>query len=54
MSEKSQKIQCNVFSHVAGPAAQKVFSTWTIPDDEKDKIEPQITKFKIYCEGKRM
>ena len=53
MSEKSQKIQCNVFLHVAGPAAQKVFSTWTIPDDEKDKIEPLITRFKTYCEGKR-
>ena len=53
VSEKSQKIQCNVFLHVAGPAAQKVFSTWTIPDDEKDKIEPLITRFKIYCEGKR-
>ena len=46
VSEKSQKIQCNVFLHVAGPAAQKVFSTWTIPDDEKDKIEPLITRFK--------
>ena len=53
VSEKSQKIQCNVFLHVAGPAAQKVFSTWTIPDDEKDKIEPLITRFKTYCEGKR-
>ena len=30
VSEKSQKIQCNVFLHVAGPVAQKVFSTWTI------------------------
>ena len=48
VSEKSQKIQCNIFLHVAGPAAQKVFSTWTIPDDKKDKIEPQITKFKTY------
>ena len=27
VSENSQKIQCNVFLHVAGPAAQKVFST---------------------------
>ena len=27
VSEKSQKIQYNVFLHVAGPAAQKVFST---------------------------
>ena len=53
VSEKSQKIQCNVFLHVAGPAAQKVFSTWTIPDDEKDKIKPIITRFKTYCEGKR-
>ena len=53
VSEKSQKIQCNVFLHVAGPAAQKVFSTWTIPDDEKDKTELLITRFKIYSEGKR-
>ena len=55
VSEKSQKIQFNVILHVLGPAAQEVFSTWTIPDDEKDKIdiEPLITRFKTYCEGKR-
>ena len=53
VSEKSQKIQCNVFLHVTGRASQKVFSIWTIPDDEKDQIEPLITRFKTYCEGKR-
>ena len=53
VSEKSQKIQGNVNLHVAGPGAQKVFTTWIIPDDEKDKIEPLITRIKIYCEKKR-
>ena len=38
---------------MAGPAAQKVFSTWTIPDDEKDKIEPLIIRFDTHREGKR-
>ena len=48
-SGKSQRIQCNVFLHVAGPAAQKVFTTSTIPVDENDKKEPLITRFKTYC-----
>ena len=30
-----------------------MFSTWTIADDQIDKIEPLITRFKTYCEGKR-
>ena len=51
VSEKLQRIQYNVFLDV--PAAQNVFSTWTILDDEKDKIEPLIAKSKTYCEGKR-
>ena len=52
VTEKSQKTRCNVFLHVAEAAAQKVLSTWTIPDDEKDKIEPLITRFKtlqLHC-----
>ena len=43
-----------MFSYMwLGLQPKTVFSTWTIPDDEKDKIEPLVTRFKTYCEGKR-
>ena len=51
--EKSEKIQCNTFLHVAGPEAQKVFATFKFADQEKDKIEPLKAKFREYCEGKK-
>ena len=53
ISTKDEKIQCNVFLHVAGPDAQKVFSTFTFTDQEKDKIAVLKAKFKTYCEGEK-
>lgn len=50
---KDQKIQCNVFLHVAGPEAQKVHATMEFADEEKDKIAPLKAKFAAFCEGKR-
>ena len=38
---------------MSGPAVQKVFNARIIPDDEKDKIEPLISKLKTFCEVKR-
>ena len=53
VAEKAEKVQCNVFLHVAGPAAQKVYATMTFSETEKDKIKPLIKQFTEYCQGKR-
>jgi hypothetical protein len=53
MSSKTEDIRCNVFLHVAGAEIQKIFSTWTIPDAEQDKIDPLKACVKAHCEGKK-
>ncbi len=52
-SEKSELVQCNTFLHVAGPSAQKVFSTFKFDVGDVDKIKPLKDKFKNFCEGKK-
>ena len=49
---KSEKVQCAVFLHVAGPDAQKVAHSQDIDSNDKDKINPLIEAFRNYCEGK--
>lgn len=53
ITTKSEEIQCNVFLHVAGPEAQKLYSTWQIPNADKDKIQPLKERFRVHCEGKK-
>ena len=40
INDKDERIQCSVLLHVAGPDSQKLVSTWDIPKEEKDKINP--------------
>ena len=53
LTKKDEKIQIATFLHVAGIPAQKVHETFTFTNDEKDKIEPLISKFEAYCEPKK-
>ncbi|XP_077862565.1 uncharacterized protein LOC144344556 [Saccoglossus kowalevskii] len=53
VTTKDEKVQCNVFLHVAGYAAQKVHATWSFTDEDIDKIAPLRDKFLNYCKGKR-
>ena len=53
VNEKSEKVQCNVFLHVAGPEAQKIHATFEFDNDKVDKIAPLKKKFKDYCQGKK-
>ena len=53
LSEKTQAVQCAAFLHVAGPAAQHVFASWTLEDTEKDKIDVLEKKFAEFCEPKK-
>jgi hypothetical protein len=46
VDEKDEKIQCNVFLHVAGEAAQKVYATFTFAEGEVNKIGPLFAKAK--------
>jgi hypothetical protein len=50
---KDEKVQCNVFLHVAGPEAQKIHATMEFAEADVDKITPLKAKFRTFCEGKR-
>ncbi|CAJ1049307.1 uncharacterized protein K02A2.6-like [Xyrichtys novacula] len=53
VSEKSEKVQCATFLHVAGEEAIKVCNTFVFADAEKDKIAVLKSKFKEYCEPRK-
>ena len=52
VASKPEKVQCNVFLHVAGLDAQMIHSQFEIPDDELERITPLIERFRNYCLGK--
>ena len=47
--EKSDTIQCSTFLHMAGPAAQHVYESWTIANEDKDGIAKLDDKFVKHC-----
>ena len=51
INDKSEKVQCNVFLHVAGPEAQKIHATFDFEEDEVDKIAPLTTEIQRSLPG---
>lgn len=48
-AEKSDKVKCTMFLHVAGDDAIKVYNTFQF-DDDVDDLEVLKDLFKNYCE----
>ncbi|XP_046597267.1 uncharacterized protein LOC124294709 [Neodiprion lecontei] len=44
-NKKSEATQCAQLLHYIGEDGFKIFTTFTIPDEEKDKLQPLIKKF---------
>ncbi|KAJ0009566.1 hypothetical protein NQD34_001268 [Periophthalmus magnuspinnatus] len=53
IAEKSEKVQCATFLHVAGEEAIKVSNTFHFAEDEEDKIAVLKKKFQEYCEPRK-
>lgn len=53
IAEKSSKVQCATFLHVAGEEAVKVFNIFKFEDAEVDKLDALKKKFKDYCEPRK-
>lgn len=53
VAEKTEKVQCATFLHIAGEEAIKVFNTFVFRDGEQDKIEVLKEKFQDYCEPRK-
>ena len=52
ISEKSEKVQCATFLHVAGDDALKVFNTFEF-DEDVDGLEGLKELFRMYCEPRK-
>lgn len=53
IAEKSSKVQCATFLHVAGEEAVKIYNTFSFEEAEKDKLDVLKKKFKDYCEPRK-
>jgi hypothetical protein len=49
MHGRNEKDLCSAFLYIIGQDGREIFNTLTIPEDDKDKIEPLFKKFKEYC-----
>ncbi|XP_060073561.1 uncharacterized protein K02A2.6-like [Ylistrum balloti] len=49
MSDKSEKEKCSAFLYIIGQDGREIYNTFTFTEEEKDKIEVLINKFKSYC-----
>ena len=52
MPKTTEKEQCSAFLYIIGRKAREVYNTWTLGDDEKNKIEVLFEKFDTYCKPK--
>ncbi len=52
ISEKTEKVKCATFLHVAGDDAIKVFNTMDL-DDDVDDLDILKDVFQQYCESRR-
>ena len=48
-SGESEKCKAVLYIHVIGEEGRKIFNTWTIPDGEREKVQPLLTRFREYC-----
>lgn len=53
ISEKPGKVKVATFLHVAGIEARRVYNTFVIEEDDKDKIDVLKDMFKNYCEPRK-
>lgn len=53
IAEKSDKVKCVTFLHVAGDDAIKVFNTMDFDDDDVDDFEVLKEKVRDYCEARK-
>ena len=52
VSTRTEKVQCNVFLHVAGTDAQNIHTQLPIAEEDTERITPLIEAFRTYCQGK--
>lgn len=53
LADKSELQQCSYFLLYIGQAGRDIFNTWSLPDEEENKIEVLFTKFGQYCQPKK-
>ncbi|XP_053379955.1 uncharacterized protein LOC123555933 [Mercenaria mercenaria] len=52
LNSKSEEQKVNYLMLWVGEKGRDIYSTWTLSNDEKKKLEPHFTKLEEYCEPK--
>ena len=51
--KQEEATQCAIFLHTIGEEALEVYDTFSITEEQKDKLVPIIEKFEAYCLPKK-
>ena len=52
MGKTSEKERCAAFLYIIGRKGREIYNTWTLEEEEQDKIEVLFEKFDSYCRPK--
>ena len=49
MKSSGESEKCKAVLYIIGEEGRKIFNTWSIPDGEREKVQPLLTRFREYC-----
>lgn len=52
MQDKPEKEKCQTILYLIGEEGRKIYHTWQIPEEERDKVAPLLERFTNYCTPK--
>lgn len=52
MSKSTEIDKCSAFLYIIGRPGREIFNTWSLPEDQQNKIDILFEKFEAYCKPK--
>ena len=49
MKSSGESEKCKAVLYIIGEEGRKIFNTWSIPDGEREKVQPLLTRSREYC-----
>ncbi|GFO40350.1 transposon ty3-i Gag-Pol polyprotein [Plakobranchus ocellatus] len=49
MKSSTEAEKCKAVLYIIGEEGRKIHNTWTLSEEERDKVQPLLKKFKEYC-----
>jgi len=54
MAKEAEKDKCSAFLYIIGRSGREIYNTWTIPEEEENKLEVLFRRFDQYCKPKHV